>query len=711
MRSVVNHSFDGELVKVPFGPYNVESTVCNIYTDLLDEHDSEDVLVITGAPTSADTFREALGEELPGAATPYVTSSVVHATDVLNRTDDRVILSDALRRELLYRFLEDYEWETEYLQRASAQPSFIEDVDAVMGTISWQTVTPDTVGYRRVTCFDTPGCGKSSRRDSRQYEETPELRDITTALDGFHDWLAEHGHMERGQLISEALDVLTGDARDEVVGFDAVLAVEFEEFFPLDRAYLDALVGDCDLVCVAEENASVRRTWVETGPVTDYVSFTESRRGVSGTPSTRPAATAAYFADETVPEDPGAGSVSVLATDSSDEQLAEIANEIEDLVAQPEWGYDDIAVATKQSGSAVTDIIEAFEGTGIPTESTTVTGFGDDPAIRELLAAVRYLADDEADLPDHGPELDTNRLDRVSETESLEDAIHWWATDAGLKERIAERAAPLDARAQFGNVRRAFRMAEFLEETEFVDATWESFKQMLERAHEYAPQQNQTSATDLDGGVRVDHLQAIKNESFRAVFLVNLVDSEYPGDPFLTRLFPSERVASMPDYPGVTELDGVDLDATFPTTSTASGRPFAQYHAEHARRRLAVGAGAAAERLYCCLYEYEDTALEERVQASRFLTAAYADLPWVTEADEPHITSEQAAEQYLLSRVDDALAEVRRANSQDVTVSLDEVEAELGEIQDVLDKSGARGEELRKALRARVEFATGEVRR
>jgi len=675
---------DGTLVTVPFGAENVERTAREEYRMLLDEHDSADVLVITGAPTSTDTFRETVGEELPGAAIPYVTSPVVHATAVLNRTDDRVILSDALRRELLHRFLADYQWETEYLQRASAQPSFIEDVDAVMGTISWQTVIPD---------------------------ETPELRDVTAALDAFHEWLAEHDHMERGQLISEALDVLTGDAREDVVDFDAVLAVEFEEFFPLDRAYLDALAGDCDLVCVAEENASVRRTWVETGPVTDHVSFSDARRGASGTPSTRPAATAAYFADETIPADPRAGSVSVLATDSGDEQLAEIANEIEALVSRPDWGYDDIAVATKQSGSAVTDTIEALEATGIPTESTTVTGFGDDPAIRELLTVIRYLAADGDDVPDHGPELDTERLDRVNEADSLEDAIRWWATDSGLKQRIAERAAPLDARAQFGNVKRAFRMAEFLEDTEFVDATWESYKEMLERAHEYAPQQNQTSATDLDGGVRVDHLQAIKNESFRAVFLVNLVDSEYPGDPFLTRLFPSERVASMPDYPGVTELDGADVDATFPTTSTASGRPFAQYHTEHARRRLAIGSQAATEHLYCCLYEYEDTALEARAQASRFLTAAYDELSWVTEADEPRITSEQAAEDYLLSRVDDALAEVRRANSQDVTVSLDEVEAELGEIQDVLDNSGARGEELREALRARVEFATGEVRR
>ncbi|WP_394325251.1 DNA helicase UvrD [Halolamina sediminis] len=685
--STADRRFDGTLVTTPFGADNVERTAREEYRTLLDEHDSEDVLVVTGAPTSTDTFQGALGAELPGAATPYVTSLVVHATDVLNQTDDRVILSDALRRELLHRFLEDYEWETEYLQRASAQPSFIEDVDAVMGTISWQMTTPD---------------------------ETPELRDITAALDAFHEWLAEHDHMERGQLISDALDVLSGDAREDVVDFEAVLAVEFEEFFLLDRAYLDALAGDGDLVCIAEENASVRRTWVEPGPVTEYVSFSESRRGVSVTPSSRPAATAAYFAEATVPEDPESGSVSVLATAASDEQLAEVANEIEELVGQRDWGYDDVAVATKQSGGTVTDAIEALERAGVPAESTTVTGFGDDPAIRELLAVVRYLAADEEDeavVSDRGPELDPERVARAGERDSLEDAVRWWATDSGLKARIAERASPLDARAQFGNVRRAFRMAAFLEDTEFVDASWASYREMLERAHEYAPQQNQTSATDFDGGVRIDHLQAIKNESFRAVFLVNLVDSEYPGDAFLTRLFPTERVASMPDYPGVTDLEAADVDATFPTTSTASSRPFARYHTEHARRRLAIGAGAATERLYCCLYEYEDTALEERAQASRFLTAAYDDVPWVTDADDPAITSEQAAEEYLLSRVDDALAEVRRANSQDVTVSLDEVEGELGEIQALLDASGERGDALRKALRARVELANGEVRR
>ncbi len=120
-------------------------------------------------------------------------------------------------------------------------------------------------------------------------------------------------------------------------------------------------------------------------------------------------------------------------------------------------------------------------------------------------------------------------------------------------------------------------------------------------------------------------------------------------------------------------VDEPDVDATYPTMSTASSRPFARYHTEDARRRLGIGAGAADEHLYCCLYEYEDTALEERAQASRFLTDAYDTLPWVTDSDDPRITSEQAAEDFLLSRVDDALAAVRRANSQDVTVSMNRI--------------------------------------
>jgi hypothetical protein len=681
-------SLDGSLVTVPFAVGELQATVTDQYRQLLDSYDPEDVLIVTASPTSMATFREMLDDEVPGAAVPRVTSLVVQATDVVNQTDERAILSDVIRRELVHRFLQERDWESEYFKQAAEQPTFHADIARLMETMTWQ---------------------------NGAFEVTPELAEVAGIVEEFHDWLDEHDHMERGQLISTAMTTLTeAEHRDEVIDAEAVIAVEFEEFQPLDRRYLAELADGLEFVCITETDASVRRTRIEPGTLTDYVSFSTTQSGNPYKPTTRPSATAAYLARGSVHEDPEAGDVSVLAAETADEQLEVVADEIEQLREREGWVYEDVAVALKQSGPAVTETIRAFEQTGIPTESTTVTGFGDDPAIRELLRVVRYLAasdDDRESLLSDGSVLDETLLASIETMDGLSAPLRRWATDSNMKARITEEASPLDARAQFGNVNRTFSMAEFVEDTAFLDTTWESFATMLERAHEYAPQQNQTSATDLDGGVRVDHLQALKNGSFRAVFLLNVVDENYPGDPSLTRLFPHERVSKMPDYPGVTVVEDNDVGATFPTNSTASGRPFRRYHAEHARRRLAVGAAAATDRLYFCLYEHEDTALDERVQPSRFLTDAYRQLPWVTEADESVIKSERATEEYLLSRVDRELADVRRANSQDVTVSLDEFEADLAEIQQLLDASGERGDHLRRALRARTEFADGRVRR
>jgi len=233
--------------------------------------------------------------------------------------------------------------------------------------------------------------------------------------------------------------------------------------------------------------------------------------------------------------------VNVIPTESADEQIKNVADEIERLRDRENWEYEDFAVALKQSGSAVIETLRAFQQTGVPTESSTVTGFGDDPAIRELLQVVRYLAADDDDAQTELLEasvLDESILASIEQMKGLSSPLRRWATESNMKVRIAEETSPLNVRAQFGNVQRAFAMAEFVEDTPFIETTWESFATMLERAHEYAPQQNQTSSTELDGGVRVDHLQAIKNGSFRAVFLLDIVDEEYPGSPSLTRLFP-----------------------------------------------------------------------------------------------------------------------------------------------------------------------------
>lgn len=682
------HSLGGTLVTVPFASGSIDRVVIDRYRQFLERHDHEDVLVITGSPTSMTTVRDRLSDCIPGVSVPRVTSLIVHATDVVNAVDDRAILSDVLRRELVHRFLEENDWEGEYLRRASVQQAFRGDVARLMETATWQAAE-----------FDT----------------TPELVEIREAVEAFHAWLAEHGHLERGQLLSEALSILNdSERRAAVIDADAILVVEFEEFLPLDRRYLEALADGLDVACIAETASSIRRSWVETGAITDRVSALRVDSLPEEGPSTRPAATAAYLARGIIADDPETGAVNVLAADTNDEQLAMIVDEIERLRELHGWSYDEFAVALKTGGSAVAETIRSIERSGVPTASSTVVGFGDDPAVREILQFVRFMGGVEADRMAFTATtlgLDEEMMNAIESMDGILAPVRRWVTESDLKRRIAEDAPPLEARAQFGNVRRAFRMAEFLEETEFLATSWASYAAMLERAHEHAPQRNQTSATQRDHGVRVDHVEALKNGAFRAVFLSNVVDEEYPGSPSLSRLFPDQRVSRIPDYPGVTQVTHADVEATFPTDSTASGDPFRRYHAEHARRRLAVGAAAATDRLYFCLYTHEDTALEERVQPSRFLTDAYRRLPWIADAEDTAIASEREAEAYLLSRVDRALADVRRAKSQDVVVSIDEIEAELADIGQLLDESGERGEQLREALRARVDFANGVVRR
>jgi len=57
--SEVQH-FDGTLITVPFGTGEHRSTVTEQYQAFLKEYNPEDILVITGSPTSMETFREEL---------------------------------------------------------------------------------------------------------------------------------------------------------------------------------------------------------------------------------------------------------------------------------------------------------------------------------------------------------------------------------------------------------------------------------------------------------------------------------------------------------------------------------------------------------------------------------------------------------------------------------------------------------------------------
>ncbi|MFC7193975.1 hypothetical protein ACFQL4_03820 [Halosimplex aquaticum] len=137
--------------------------------------------------------------------------------------------------------------------------------------------------------------------------------EIASVRDAFHEWLADHDHMVRGQLINEATSVLEDpDQRNDIVDASAILVVEFEEFLPSDRRYLQTISDGVDLVCVAETDASIRRTRMESGSLADQVSFTDEETLDRDDIARRPDAAAAYWARGIVPDDPERGQVNIL---------------------------------------------------------------------------------------------------------------------------------------------------------------------------------------------------------------------------------------------------------------------------------------------------------------------------------------------------------------------------------------------------------------
>jgi len=138
----------------------------------------------------------------------------------------------------------------DYLQRAAAHESFARDVGQLLLEATRQRIRLDDLD-------DPHDC----------------LAFLYAMNDRFHAEIDDRGYVERADVIPQAVERLEANAdelRTRVTGsFDAVLAVEFEEYRRLDRRYLAALTRNADLVCVGERHASVERTRVEPGRIDD----------------------------------------------------------------------------------------------------------------------------------------------------------------------------------------------------------------------------------------------------------------------------------------------------------------------------------------------------------------------------------------------------------------------------------------------------------
>ncbi|QFU81557.1 PD-(D/E)XK nuclease family protein [Natronorubrum aibiense] len=703
------------------------------YAALADEYGPRNVLVLKRHPAGLESLTDALtgvDATTDSPRSPRVESLPEHASKVLEEYDptlDRLEYEE--RIELISLVIDGASRDVpDYLERAASHESFARDVGQLLLEATRQRLRLDEFDAAPHDC----------------------LAFLYAMNDRFHAELDDRGYVERADVIPQAVDLLESDT-DGLRGrigdsIDAVLAVEFEEYRRLDRRYLAALTRETDLVCLGEHHASVERTRVEPGRIEDHVGdgleiehLDALAETDDGDPPhraiTRFLATGDTPASDTANQP--SGRTRRIRARTAREQVKRVATEIQALRDRHDWRYDDFAIAVPRI-ERVPETRSQLREAGVPTATIGTPSLAEDPAVNELYAFVtlqcdlerggdrldRLVADDartaddprtvaierlRARVDDFSPELLASCAGS-----SVSRSLERWLHRADLKGRIAREETWVDAREQYEGVRRVLEIARFVEETDLVGPDWQGLRRMLRRTIQYdAPYVHAVETQSPTGGVAVCAVDDLKYDSREAVFLLDLIDDNYPGEQFLTQLFPTAWLREMPSYPAVTDPAPAELTATFDTVAPDGvGDPFETYHAHRSRRRLALASRAARTRLYCCSYERGSGGLRRTYDESRYLHLldATPGLELAAVDDEPTaaIHGETNALEALLAHPHGELERILREASTGGEADLGTTEELFEEIAVVLEE-GDIDDELAEAVRSQFEFAAGEV--
>ena len=706
---------EGTLKVLPELRSDLLEVVADEYAALADTYGPRNVLVLKRHPANLERVRETLaGADATNGTprSPRLESLPEHASKVLEEYDptlDRLAYEE--RIELLSMVIAGAKRDIPpYLERAREHDSFARDVGQLLLEATRQEIRHDDL--------DSPH----------------ECLEFLYAMnDRFHEVLRERGFVERADVIPRATALLEADADGLQTrvssSFDAVLVLEFEECRRLDRRYLAALTADATLVCLGERHASVERTRVEPGSVDDLadglaVTVLEPEQSATDERSHSPDhhAITQWLATGRTPELAAGDEVAALRirATTAHEQERQVATEIQALLDRTEpWRYDDVTVAVP-TVERVPTVRAHLREAGIPTTTVGTAALARDPTVAELYAFVAYNSDYDSELahdrlaarvPDFSP-----ALVEACTGSSVSRSLARWLVRTDLKRRIVAEQAPVDARESFANVRRVLEIARFVETTDVVAPDWEGLRRMLRRTIEYdAPYVHEAETRPERGGVTVCSIADLKYDSREAVFLLDLVERHYPGEQHLTRLFPQAWLESMSNYPAVTDPSPADVERTFAPASASGGlgNAFEAYHAERARRTLALGTRAARSRLYLCSYEREADGLRRTREESRYLKHLERR-PEVTLEDtdvgrEVRIYGEANALEAVLAQPWGELERVLGEASTGGEADLAETEALFEELAVALE--GDVDDDLVDAVRSQFEFAAGEVRR
>ena len=697
----------GDLHLYPFGKMDRPTVVANQYRELLrEEHENGEILCLTRLCNEQD-LTDSIIDSLDDVGYPTVFSLSTFATETLQAFTPEVReLSDHERIELLAEFLDDYDWESEYLVDASQKESFQQDVGELLIEMESRNAI-----------------------DPRVYESSI-LQEIATAGGEFQSLLSDEKYVDRPSLIPRATTELknadtNGDVPQSISQWDVILVADFEELAQTERQFLAAVAkaADASIVAIAERDSRLLSSWREAGNIESLADGLEiSSHTIDQETVSAPSVVGEYLATGEYPEAPvDDGSVQVIETASFSDQLTTVANEIERLCRTEDYAYSDIAIAFQDSSGPVEQTIRELRRHGIPTTTVAVSQLGNDPAVKELYDLTKVCVET---VDDNDQTVSRERLlaqEGVTETllNTIKDAetaaagLWHWLETTQLKHRIGSEWTELDAREQFQRVQDVIQLAEFLADEERLDGSWKGFLPALERAFRYSSSSLENIETDHDdGGVPVGTIYGLKHTSTKAMILLNVTDQDYPFTPDLTALLPTVRLQAEPNFPMLTSQSPADVTDTFRPAVEAPDDPFHAYFTQVSRRLLAIGARAAEERLYFGVPRESAESLGTYLQPSRFLSELVETFSFIEPlngGEGSPIASHGGASEFVVEHVDDTLEAVRRASVGGETVDLDTYEQELAAIAQLLQQPDAAP--VHEALAARIDFRHGRVSR
>ncbi|WP_226023649.1 hypothetical protein [Halomicrobium salinisoli] len=702
---------DGTLHILPFGGSSLAVRIQEIYTAALEEagNDSRNILVLKRHPNAVPEFTADLRNAIGLQARPNVKSIARHASSVLDDARPGLTrLSYEERIEFLAQVLNNYNWSS-YFDTASDHDSFGRDVGQLLLEVTWQGG------------FDLPD-------DPHDY-----LKELAAVNQSFHEKLDQRDLIEQADIIPQAIEELEHqEVRERIEReFEVVVAVEYEEYSAIEREYLASLTENAELICVAERHASIERIKRESGGVnrlTEGMCVVDHTNPEADTeieiPETGSELTGQPFGEYLATGDceptEGTASARLIEGNTLDEQIEEVANEIEYLRREHGWDYEDFAVLQRSVGDPMPRIRRVLQHSGVPTASAGVNGLEQDLAVRELHALARYHVDDENEalalLQSRVPEADDSLIQNCVVEQSIAESLKRWIVNTGIKQRIVKGTAEIDAQEQFRNVSRLLSIAEFVDSQDFLASDWFQFTALLERAITYdAPYAHTVSVDVAEGGVTVGDVALLKNDSRKVIFLVNVVDSEYPGNETLSPLFPTAQIKEVEGYPAVTKPTEVDVTDTFDTVSATSGNEFERYHNERSRRQLAIGARAAEEQLYFCTYRRSDTIVGRVQHQSRYLHDVIEHPQLMVEeiggpGTDRDIYTLSSASSEILAQPWAELERIQREASTGGEVELESTEETLAAVQKILEERDDVDPRFERAVMTQFDLARGAIR-